>query len=125
MFRFNKSYFVVAMLLFLTEIYIALYISDTLIRPYGGDFLVVIFLYCLVRSLFDIGVMEVAIGVLLFSFLIEFVQYLNIIEIAGLKKYAVARVVLGTSFEWGDMLAYTCGIAAVLVFENRKRLLAV
>lgn len=125
MFRFSKSYFIVAMLLFLTEVYIALCIRDDLIRPYGGDFLVVIFLYYLVRSMMNIGVREVAAGVLLFSFVIEFVQYLNVIEMIGLKKYAVARVILGTSFEWGDMLAYTCGIAAVVMFESRKRLLAV
>ena len=47
---FNKTYFLLALLLLLAEVLIALYLHDALIRPYGGDFLVVILLYCFVKS---------------------------------------------------------------------------
>ena len=114
-----------AVLLFLTEIVIALFVHDTIIRPYGGDFLVVILLYCLVRAVTNVGVWKGAIGVLLFAYVIEAAQYLQLISMIGLEKYKLAGIVLGTSFEWGDMLAYTLGVVVVLLVENRKRIFAI
>jgi uncharacterized membrane protein len=43
MFRFHKTYFLLAVLLFVIELLIALYLHDRFIRPHVGDFLVVIF----------------------------------------------------------------------------------
>jgi hypothetical protein len=36
----------------------------------------------------------------------------------GLEHSAIARVVLGTSFAWIDMLAYTIGILLILLVER-------
>jgi len=120
----RNCYLITAITLFIIEVVIALWIQDTVIRPYGGDFLVVIFLYSLVRAVTNVEVWKVAIGVLIFAFLIEAAQYLQLIDMIGLEKYEVARIVLGTSFEWGDMVAYTLGILFVLIVENRKRIFA-
>ena len=120
----RNCYLITAITLFIIEVVIALWIQDTVIRPYGGDFLVVIFLYSLVRAVTNVEVWKVAIGVLIFAFLIEAAQYLQLISMIGLEKYKVARIVLGTSFEWGDMVAYTLGILFVLIVENRKRIFA-
>ncbi|MBB5638747.1 glucan phosphoethanolaminetransferase (alkaline phosphatase superfamily) [Pedobacter cryoconitis] len=54
MFRFNKYYFGFTLLLLSIEILIARYAHDQIIRPYAGDFLIVIFLYCLVMSFFNV-----------------------------------------------------------------------
>lgn len=118
------SYLIMAVLLFLAEIVIAVFAHDSIIRPYGGDFLVVIFLYCLMRALTNASVWKVATGVLLFAYLVEVAQYLQLINMTGLQNNKVARIILGTSFEWGDMLAYTLGIVVVLLVENRKRIFA-
>ncbi|MBC7827608.1 MAG: DUF2809 domain-containing protein, partial [Chitinophagaceae bacterium] len=61
---------------------------------------------------------KVAIGVLIFSYLIEFLQYLNLVGFLGLQKSRVANVVLGNYFEWIDIVAYTLGIIAVIAFER-------
>ena len=42
MLRFNKTYFLLTILLFCTEVIIALFVHDNFIRPYFGDVLVVI-----------------------------------------------------------------------------------
>jgi len=120
----RNCYLITAITLFIIEVVIALWIQDTVIRPYGGDFLVVIFLYCLIRAVTNVGVWKGATGVLIFAYLIEAAQYLQLISMIGLEKYKVARIVLGTSFEWGDMVAYTLGILFVLIVENRKRIFA-
>ena len=44
--RWNALYFFLAILLLMIEIVIALFVHDELIRPIGGDFLVVVFLSC-------------------------------------------------------------------------------
>jgi hypothetical protein len=90
---------------------------DAVIRPYGGDFLVVILLYCLVRSLMDVPVIRAALGVLVFSYLIEFLQYLHLADRLGFTGPSIMRTILGSYFTWDDILAYTLGILTVLGLE--------
>ncbi len=114
---FHKTYFILTILIFIIEVLIALYVRDSFVRPYFGDVLVVILIYCFVRSFFNWPVVPVAIGVLLFAFAVETLQYLNIVERLGLKDSKLANVVIGNSFAWEDMLCYVAGIAVVLAAE--------
>ncbi|MDB5157023.1 MAG: hypothetical protein JWR50_1730 [Mucilaginibacter sp.] len=118
MFRFNTRYSLLTILLFLTEVFIGRYMDDALIRPYGGDFLVVILIYCFVRSFFKTPVLRTAIGVLLFSYFIEITQYFHLVDILGWHNCKIARIVMGTYFSFVDLLAYTLGILSVLIIEN-------
>lgn len=120
MLQFNKSYFGLAALIFIIEVLIALYVHDTIIRPYVGDVLVVILIYCFIKAFLNAKVLPTAAFVLLFSFAVETMQYLNIVEKLGLGKSKLARTVIGTSFEWIDILAYTTGILIVLLTENAR-----
>ena len=56
--------------------------------------------------------------VLVFSFGIEIAQYFNMVEKLGLQHSKIARVVLGNSFAWMDLLAYVLGILAVISIEK-------
>lgn len=114
---FNKTYFILAGLFFVTEVLIALFVHDGVIRPYGGDFLVVILLYCIVKAFFPLSVIKTSIAVLGFSFLIELLQYNNFIAHIGLENSDLARTVIGNSYEWIDLLAYVLGIATVIITE--------
>lgn len=115
---FNKSYFVFATLLFVIEILIALYVHDQIIRPYVGDILVVILIYCSVKAFLNTPVLPTALSVLAFSFTIEGLQYLKIVNLLGLQHSKLARTVIGTSFAWADILSYIIGILLVLLFEK-------
>ena len=119
MFKFQWKYFVLAILLFLTEVLIAYYMHDKIIRPYVGDLLVVILIYCFIKSFVNISVTKAAIFVLLFAYVIELLQYLNMIKFLGLQKSRMANIVLGNYFEWIDLVAYTAGIAIVILIEKR------
>lgn len=120
MFTFNKKYLILTIILFVIEVLIAVFVSDAFVRPYVGDYLVVILIYCAVRTVLKASVWKVAVGVLLFSFLIETLQYFHIVNRLGLENNVVARTVIGYGFEWVDLLAYTLGILTVLAFENKK-----
>jgi len=118
MLTFNKNYFSIAILVFFTEVLIAICVHDNLIRPYLGDVLVVILIYCFLKSFIKLSVTTAAIVVLLFAFTIEFLQYLNIVEKLRLEKSKIARTIIGTSFSWIDILMYIMGIAIVIVVEK-------
>lgn len=115
----HKSYLTVALALLLIEIGIALFVHDTFLRPIGGDFLVVILMYATVRGLTGFKLYPALIGVLLFSYLIETLQYFNYVDILGLGHIKMARVVMGTGFSWVDMVAYTAGALFILIIETK------
>src|SRR4249919_2589208 len=112
-FRFQKQYFILAVLLFIIEVLIAAYVHDKIVRPYIGDSLVVILLYCFVKSFWNGSTLLTGVSVLLFSYLIEISQYFHLVKNLGLQKSRLAKIVLGSSFEWIDLIAYTVGIAVV------------
>ncbi len=120
MLQFNWRYFLIATLLFITEVFIAMFVHDQFIRPYFGDFLVVILVYCLVKSFLNTPFLKTAIAVLVFSFAIEVLQYINIVNKIGLGHSTLAKTVIGTSFEWLDLIAYTLGIVFVIYVENSR-----
>jgi hypothetical protein len=73
-FRFNRTYGILTLLLLVTEIVIALYVHDAIIRPYIGDLLVVILIYCCMRCFARIPVTPAAAATLAFAICIETLQ---------------------------------------------------
>lgn len=122
--RFQPLYFVATIALLLTEVLIALFVHDKFIRPYIGDTLVVMLLYCFVQSFFKLPVIPTALAVLAFSYLVETLQYFKIIKLLGLQHSKVAKIIIGTSFAWADIIAYTIGIILVILVEKGKSKLA-
>ena len=117
MLTFRSGYFLLAILLFVTEILIAMFLHDSIIRPYGGDFLVVIMIYCFARALLRAAPLKVAIGVLLFAYCIETLQYFKIVDKLGLGDNLIFKTVIGYGFEWLDILAYTIGTFTVVILD--------
>ena len=115
---FNKNYFGYAVILFFIEFLIGKYAHDEFIRPYVGDFLIVIFLYCLIKAFINIGVKTTAMAVLLISYVTETLQYLNILDFLGLRQSAWANLLLGNYFAWQDILAYSLGVLTIIVIEQ-------
>jgi uncharacterized membrane protein (DUF485 family) len=121
MIRFNFGYFLLAIILFGVEVIIAAYVHDPWIRPFGGDFLVVILLYTFIKSFLNTPVTPTAIVTLIIAYSIETGQYFQLIYRLGWGQSAIARNILGTNFAWGDILAYTLGIVVVILVEQVRR----
>lgn len=107
-------------ILFITEVLIALFLHDSFVRPYVGDFLVVILIYCFVKNFLNISVIKLAIATLLFAYLVEMLQHFQLVNYLGLQNSQLAKTILGSSFEWSDMLAYTLGIILVVLVEKYR-----
>jgi Protein of unknown function (DUF2809) len=116
--KFKRQYFILAVLLFVIEILIALFAHDRIVRPYMGDFFVVILIYCFLRSFLDTSVLTTSLSVLAFSYAVEILQYFNIAERSGLQNSRLAGIIIGSSFEWIDLISYTAGIGLVLYIEK-------
>ena len=100
MVTFNKKYFFWAISLFVVEVLIALFVHDKFVRPYVGDFLVVILMYCAVRTFIRASVVNVVVSVLLFAYAVEVLQYFHLVNKLGLEHNTLAKTVMGYGFEW-------------------------
>lgn len=116
-FEFNKIYFVLFLILLFTEVFIALFVHDQIIRPYIGDVLVVMLVYCFLKSFIQVSVLPTAISVLLFCFFIETMQYFQIVNLLGLGDNRLATTVIGNSFAWMDIWAYVAGFVFIVCAE--------
>ena len=121
MLTFKPGFLVIAFILFVIEVLIALYVRDSIIRPYVGDFLVVIMLYCFVRAFVKTSPWKIALAVLIFAYTIETLQYFKIVDRLGLTNIAIAKTIIGYGFEWLDILAYTLGAMTVVILDKRWR----
>jgi len=118
MIKFNLSYLLLTIAIFTTEVLIALYIHDAIIRPYGGDFLIVILIYCFIRSFINAPCLLTAAWVLVFAYAVEVSQYFHLVNVLGLQNSKTAKILMGTSFSFFDLGIYTLGILTVLFLEN-------
>lgn len=119
--------FALLFLLFtLTEVFIGMFVRDNFIRPYFGDILIIIVLYCLIRAALPEKIwnrlhkktLSLWVPVLfIFATIVEFLQNINIVGILGLENNAVMRTIIGTSFAWGDLICYLVGCIILWLAE--------
>lgn len=112
-------------ILFVIEVCIAIFVpSDSFVRHSVGDFLVVILLYCLVKSFITIDAKTLAIGVLAFAFAVEFAQYFHLVDRLGIEN-KIMRIIIGTSFSVADLVMYSLGCLTAYVLDviwvNKQR----
>ena len=115
--RFNKTYFGLATLLFIIEVLIAIFLKSGFIRHTFGDYLVVILIYCFFKSFLKVNSFKLAIAVLLFALTIEFLQLCNILNLLNLENNKTAILLLGSTFHFSDLIAYTLGITIFLIID--------
>ncbi len=118
----NKTYLVISILLLIVELIIAIFVNDQFIRPIFGDYLASILLFYMIATISKLSETKIALITLLISYTIEILQYIHLLELLHLDKIKILNIVLGNSFSWTDMLAYTLGILTVLLIHNFKKI---
>ncbi|WP_395067281.1 DUF2809 domain-containing protein [Flavobacterium sp.] len=118
----KKYYLLTTIVILISEILIAIYAKDQFIRPVLGDYLAVILLFYLFATFLEISINKIAILTLFISYTIEGLQYIHILKLLHLENIKILNIVLGTSFSWTDMLAYTLGTITVLLIHNFKKI---
>ncbi|PTM04722.1 MAG: DUF2809 domain-containing protein [Bacteroidetes bacterium] len=117
---FNTFYFFIFLVIFFIETCIAYFLKTGFIRHTFGDFLVVIVLYCFLKSFLNARPISMALIVLLISFIIEFLQLTPFLELIGLEKNQYAKIVFGNTFHISDLVAYTLGVLTIIIIESKR-----
>ncbi|WP_316739814.1 DUF2809 domain-containing protein [Pedobacter aquatilis] len=115
---FNLRFLFIFLAIFVIEVLIAKYVDDAFIRPFGGDVLVVVLMYSFFRIFLRTNNRKLAFGVLIFSFVIEFLQAVHYVNWLGLQDNKFWTIVLGTYFSVYDLLAYFVGYLICLMFKE-------
>lgn len=111
------KYLVAFIVIVIVEVLIALYVHDAFVRPYLGDVLVAVALYCLVRTFIPEGCKWLSLYIFIFAAGVEVLQLFNFVELLGLGNSRFFRVLLGSVFDIKDVLCYFVGCVITGVYE--------
>lgn len=111
------GYAAAMVLLIITEVLIALYVHDDFIRPYVGDVLVVIVVYCAVRIFIPVKCKLLPLYVFIFAGGVELLQYFDLVGKLGLDNNVFLRTLLGSVFDVKDIACYAVGCIALGIYE--------
>lgn len=111
------SYFIAFISILIIEVIIALYVHDNFIRPYVGDILVIICIYFLAKTVFLQKIKNLSLYILIFSIMVEFVQYFQIFNNLTNDNY-ILKIILGATFDIKDIICYIIGYLITIVLEK-------
>lgn len=114
---FNSNYLMLFLIVLIMELALALWIKNGFLRVTFGDFLVVVLIYAAGRSVIHIKPIYMAVAVLLFALTVEILQYFKLIYMLGLENNTLARLVLGNTFSFQDIVAYILGVSLIYVID--------
>ncbi len=109
LFCFKPKYGALFLAFFAIEVYIAKYISDAFIRPFVGDVLVIVLIYCFLKLFLNASSAKIALGVFIFACFIELLQAIHFVKLLGLEWCKPIAIALGSTFDTKDILAYAIG----------------
>lgn len=117
-------YALIALVIFVIEVLIALYVDDKFIRPFGGDILVVILIACIVRIFSPDKIRLLALWVFIFAVMVETAQHFDIVSLLGLQDIPFFVILIGNSFSFIDIICYAAGclifFIAELIFKRKE-----
>lgn len=103
------TYLAAFCVILILEICIALFVRDNFIRPYGGDILVTVLICCFIRIFLPEGIKRLPLYVFRFALVVEIGQYFDFVSLIGLGNIRFFRILLGSTFSFGDILCYGIG----------------
>jgi len=115
-FKFNIKYLLAFIAFVAIEVFIALFIRDNFIRPYLGDVLVVIVIYCLLRSFLRSNKL-LPLWILLFATAVEMAQFFNIIKLLNIPPRSFLGILIGNTFSFEDLICYFAGCLMLLLWQ--------
>jgi hypothetical protein len=93
--------------------------SNHFIRGFIGDAVIVMMMYFFFMIFYRFNTFCLAAIILIFSFSIEFMQYLRIFSDNGLEDNPVIKLIFGSVFDPLDLLAYAIGVTTAMFIDLR------
>lgn len=104
--------------LFVVETLIALFVRDAFIRPYMGDVLVVILIYCFVRMFITRPLRWLPLWIFLFACCIETLQYLQLVTLIGIAKLYAGKGSIGYVIFMVGYCLLCCWVSAFAFYQT-------
>lgn len=117
--KLQYKYLYIFLFLLMIEIYIGIFVHDNIIRPFVGDALIVGVVYFFIRS-FIKKLRFLPIYVFLFACAIEVGQYFNLVSLLHMENFKIARIIIGSTFDFKDIFSYLVGTIFIYVYETVK-----
>ncbi len=116
---FRARYVIAALLLFMVEAAIALFVHDAFVRPHVGDAVAVMLVHCALRAVTRLSAPVAALCAFAIAVGVELSQYAHLVDRLGLGDEWLARTILGTGFDWRDFVAYATGVVLMLLLDRQ------
>ena len=97
-------YALTTIILLVIEVLIALFVHDSIIRPYVGDVLVVVVIYTFVRIIIPERVAFLPLYIFVFAVVVEIFQLINVVDLLGLSDNRFFSILIGTVFDIKDII---------------------
>ena len=118
-------YLISTVLLIIVEVLIALFVHDSFIRPFIGDVIVVIVVYTFIRIFIPKKWKMLPLGVFIFATGVEVLQLFHFADLLGFENNRFMQILLGSVFDFKDILCYAAGCLLLGIHEFGVRKLNV
>lgn len=115
------AYGITTLILLSIEVFIALFVHDTFVRPYIGDVLVVIVIYTFVRIFVPEGCVLLPLYVFVFAAGVEVLQLFHMVDLLGLGDSRFFRTLIGSVFDMKDILCYAVGCLILFIITMLRK----
>ncbi|HBY21542.1 MAG: hypothetical protein A2Y24_06110 [Clostridiales bacterium GWE2_32_10] len=119
--KINKIYMGIFLILVVVEVMIALFVHDTIIRPYIGDVLIVFLMYSFIRGIVEKQIKLLPLYLFIFSTLVELAQYFQIVKMLNLQENKLFSIIIGARFDIKDILCYLVASIVLFVWEKMDK----
>lgn len=116
--KINKKYLLITFIILLIEIFIAIFVKDSIIRPYVGDMLVIILIYTFIRIFISRPMKLLPLYIFIFAVIVEISQYFNFIEMMNLQDNRIISIIAGSTFDIKDIICYLVGTIIIFLLQE-------
>ncbi len=119
--KLRLIYTIIFVLLFATEVAIAVFVHDSFVRPFVGDVLVVMLVCAFLRIFIPEKIKLMPVFATVFAVTVEVLQYFDFVKLLGLENNSVLSTALGRTFDIKDIICYIIGGAIFYAAETVLR----
>ncbi len=116
--KLRTVYLIALVLLLGVEIFIGDFVRDNFVRPYVGDVLVVVLIYCALRVIFPKGIKLLPLYIFIFACGVELMQFVDVVALLDIPSSSILSIIIGRTFSVADIICYAVGCTLIYTTER-------
>lgn len=111
-------------ILMIIEFLIGKFLNNGFIRDYVGDIRIIPLLYAFIRIFLvkdsKVTRLYISLGLFVLGVCAELLQAIDLIGILKIRKNSLLGIMIGSTFDWKDILCYLIGTVLILGWNYQK-----